>query len=110
MHSSLLLLALALLLVAPAPRQTKRAANTKKAPSPVGAREIAKRTLPSVVTIITEDESGKALALGSGFQIGPGIIATNYHVIEDASRASATFQNRSPRFEILGTIAIDEKS
>jgi len=110
MHRSLLLLALALLLlVAPATPQTRRAAKTKRSPSPLSAREIAKRTLPSVVTIITEDENGKALTLGSGFQIRPGIIATNYHVIKDASQASATFQGGSPKYEIVGTLGVDKE-
>lgn len=110
MHRSLHMLALALLLVAPATPQTRRAAKTKKSLSPLSAREIAKRTLPSVVTIITEDENGKALTLGSGFQVRPGIIATNYHVIEDASRASAIFQGGSPKYEIVGTSNVDKEN
>lgn len=110
MRRSLLLLALALLLVAPATPQTRRAAKTKKSPSPLSAREIAEKTLPSVVTIIIEDENGKALTLGSGFQVRPGTIATNYHVIKDASRASATFQGGNPKYEIVGTLGIDKEN
>ncbi len=90
--------------------QTRREAKTKRSPSPLSAREIAKRTLPSVVTIITEDESGKALTLGSGFQVRPGIIATNYHVIKGASQASASFQGNSTKYEIVGTLAVDERN
>jgi hypothetical protein len=110
MHRSLRLLALVLLIVAPATPQTRRAAKPTKSPAPLNAREIAKHTLPSVVVLVTEDAHGKALMLGSGFQVGLGIIATNYHVIRDASRAYASFHGGNPKFEILGTLAVDEEN
>ena len=46
------------------------------------ARDIAQRTLPSVVLLVTEDSDGKPMALGSGFFVQNDVIATNFHVIE----------------------------
>lgn len=109
MHRSLRLLALALLLVAPAIPQTRRAPKTKKSVV-LSAREIAKNALEAVVLLVTEDANGKTITLGSGFQVGPGVIVTNYHVISEASRAYASFHGGNPKFEISGTLAIDEEN
>ena len=49
---------------------------------------IVKQVQPSVVTITTHDESGRAVAQGSGFFVNEGgHIITNRHVVEDAIRA-----------------------
>src|SRR5712691_8861305 len=97
-------LAVALLLSATATPQTRRSPKITKSRvrAPLSAREIAKNALEAVVLLVTEDANGKAMTLGSGFQVGPGIIATNYHVIKDASRAYASFHGGNPKFEILG--------
>ena len=50
------------------------------------AREVYQNASPSVVRITTLDEDGDPTGFGSGFFIGNGrVIATNYHVIEDAA-------------------------
>lgn len=49
-------------------------------------REIAQRTFPSVVVLIAADSQGNSVALGSGFFVADGVIATNHHVFKDASR------------------------
>lgn len=49
--------------------------------------EIAKKVMPSVVLVTTEDDQGEALARGSGFVVAEGVIATNLHVIRGASWA-----------------------
>lgn len=46
---------------------------------------IAKKIIPTVVLIVIEDDNGQMLGLGSGF-VSKDIIATNFHVIENASR------------------------
>ena len=51
------------------------------------APQLAQKTFPSVVMILTSDSSGQPLALGSGFFVGERVIATNMHVIEGASAA-----------------------
>lgn len=50
-------------------------------------RDIATRVLQSVVIIITQDENGDPISQGSGFVYRPGLIVTNLHVFERASRA-----------------------
>ena len=50
--------------------------------------QIAKKYLPSVVTIIALDNNGQPLALGSGFFINNnGHIVTNHHVLESSTEA-----------------------
>jgi len=49
--------------------------------------EIAERTMPSVVEIVTYDDAGDFIALGSGFFISPQKIITNEHVVDGAYSA-----------------------
>ena len=55
-----------------------------EAQTELSAREIARKSLPSVVYIMCDD--GKNIVYASGFLIRPGILVTNYHVIEGMSR------------------------
>ena len=100
----------ALMLCAPVMPQKKGAPKSKK-PSPISltAREIARRSLPSVVVLISRDTDGKAVTLSSGFFVTPRIIATNYHVISEASRATAKLlTGDKSEYAIDGSVAIDE--
>lgn len=49
--------------------------------------EIVKAVMPSVFYITAYDETGKPLRLGTGF-FANGLIITNYHVIQHASRVT----------------------
>ncbi len=49
--------------------------------------EIAERTMPSVVEIVSYDDSGDLIGQGSGFFISPQEIITNQHVVEGAYSA-----------------------
>jgi len=71
------------------------------------AREIAKKVSPSVVLLVMEDENGQPLAMGSGFVIEDGIVATNLHVIAGASRGYAKLAEQKEKFNISGTVAVD---
>jgi len=71
------------------------------------AREIAKKVSPSVVLLVMEDENGQPLAMGSGFVIEDGIVATNLHVIAGASRGYAKLADQKEKFNISGTVAVD---
>ena len=66
------------------------------------ATVIYKNTVNSVVTIETD------LGLGSGFFVGDGIIATNYHVIKGASKAWCySGKTTGYKFDIAGYLAVD---
>lgn len=54
----------------------------------LSARQIAQRTFPSVVVLVTEDRSGDKY-LGSGFFVDRDVVATNYHVIKGATKIVA---------------------
>jgi V8-like Glu-specific endopeptidase len=57
---------------------------------------------------LTQDAQGQPLALGSGFFVRPGIIATNLHVIEGAARGWAKVVGQNTKSEIEGTVGTDE--
>lgn len=67
--------------------------------------EIAKKVVPSVVLVTTEDDQGEALARGSGFVVAEGVIATNLHVIRGASKAFVKVVNSETQLEVLGIVA-----
>lgn len=66
------------------------------------AQHIYKKTVNSTVTIET------SLSTGSGFFVAPNIIATNYHVIENASSAVCYLNNSNRTYEIEGYLAVDK--
>ncbi|RKY26624.1 MAG: hypothetical protein DRP83_03880, partial [Planctomycetota bacterium] len=70
-------------------------------------REIAKRVSPSVVLLVMEDASGQLIATASGFVVRKGIVATNMHAIQGASRAHAKLSNKETKHDIRGVVAFD---
>lgn len=74
----------------------------------ISPSQIAKSTLPSVVAVISEDSQG-ATIFGSGFFIGTNLIATNYHVVKNASRITVKLVGQKKRFLIEDVVAVDEK-
>jgi S1-C subfamily serine protease len=56
----------------------------------LSTKQIAAKGLKSVVFIKTKDAQGKSLGFGSGFFITKNLIATNHHVIKDATRITAS--------------------
>lgn len=71
--------------------------------------EIARRVIPSVVLVTTEDELGGALARASGFVVAEGIIATNLHVIRDASKVFVKVVDAQTNLDVLGVVAEDRE-
>ncbi len=78
-------------------RKSERKRKNKNTPRTVAAEkasaaEVIKKAEPSIVLITIRDKSGDELGLGRDFVINEsGQIATNYHVIENAYTADATF-------------------
>lgn len=73
------------------------------------AREIAQNSFPSVVMLVMEDSNGQPLSLGSGFFVKEGIVTTNLHVIEGASKGYAKIAGKKSKYDIAGIVAIDAK-
>lgn len=72
------------------------------------AREVAKKAFPSVVILLMDDKNGQLASLGSGFFVEEGIVASNFHVIEGASRGLVKLIGDNAKYEIEGVIAADE--
>jgi hypothetical protein len=89
----------------PAPQ--RQPAHIEEARLPL-AREIAAKAFPSVVVLVTSDQKGKPLSLGSGFFVRPGVVATNLHVVQSASQAYAKLVGKDEVFEVTGVAGMDK--
>lgn len=72
------------------------------------AREIARRTMPSVVLILTR-VGRNSVAQGSGFFVTEDLIATNYHVIKGASEISIKMMGQKNTYEVTEIVTKDEE-
>jgi len=72
------------------------------------ASVVARTVFPSVVLIETKGADGKSLGLGSGFFVTPNIVATNFHVIAGANRATIKIVDKDGIFPVEGVLAFDE--
>lgn len=71
------------------------------------ARQVAKDTFPSVVLLVMEDDNGQPVSLGSGFFVKEGVVASNFHVVEKASRGYAKLVGQKTKFNISGVVGLD---
>src|SRR5438132_6426392 len=71
------------------------------------AQEIAKRAFGATVLLVMEDANGQPLALGSGFFVRAGDIASNLHVVEGAARGYAKLVGQKAKSDIEGITAVD---
>lgn len=72
-------------------------------------KDIAKKAFGSVVMISVDDKRGQPLAIGSGFFVAPGTIATNLHVIEGAGSAKVRLVGKKDSLRVLGTCGVDQR-
>jgi S1-C subfamily serine protease len=63
------------------------------ASTPLTPSQIFSRARPSVVVIVASDQKGQREALGSGFIVSTGRIATNHHVVEGMNEAYVVFSD-----------------
>ncbi len=71
------------------------------------AQQIAKKTFESTVLLVMEDANGQPISLGSGFFVHEGVIASNLHVVEGASRGYAKVVGQKAKYDIEGITGID---
>jgi hypothetical protein len=71
--------------------------------------DLIERIDDGVVMISVKDARGQELGFGTGFVVdASGLVATNFHVLEDGDRATAQFRDGS-RINIIGLRAWDVK-
>ena len=76
-------------------------------PAAQTAQEVAKKAFGSTVLLVMEDANGKPMSLGSGFFVRDGIIASNLHVVQGASRGYAKVVGQKTKYDIEGICGID---
>ena len=77
--------------------------------TPQTPQQIAKRALASTVLLATQDANGNTLGYGSGFFVGTGKIATNFHVIKGTTRKYAKLIGEEKWYAIENIAATDEE-
>lgn len=65
--------------------------------------QIAENALNATVLLTMQPNNSQ----GSGFFVGEGLIATNYHVIKEATKGTVKLVREAEEFQIEGTTAID---
>lgn len=84
--------------------------STVPAQTTLTAEDIAEKALAATVYLEMKDKNGKSLGIGSGFFVKPNLIATNYHVIEGATKGTAKLVGKSTTYNIEGVTAIDKEN
>lgn len=74
------------------------------------ARNVAQQVIPSTVTVILYDSSGRVIGTGSGFFVRENIIATNFHVIDGADDADIKLENSDTVYQTAGVVALDKQN
>ncbi len=72
--------------------------------------QIAEKAKAATVLLGMIDADGKWLGSGSGFFVRPNLIATNYHVIEDAAKVGAKLVDQKKVYPIDRIRGLDEKN
>ena len=75
--------------------------------TPQTPQQIANKALASTVLLAMQDANGKTQGYGSGFFVRPGQIATNYHVIEGATRIYFKLVGKETTYWVEDIVATD---
>jgi hypothetical protein len=98
-------LATGIVLAAPAQRGAGASASQELRP-----QDIARRSFPSVVLIVC-DSGGEGASQGSGFFVAPGLVVTNFHVIENCVRGVArAIDGRKEPLAVTEVVAYDKNA
>jgi S1-C subfamily serine protease len=62
-----------------------------------------------VVVVTTENARQRPIAVGSGFVVKPGVVATNFHVIRNARSGQVRLVGDTESSPIRGVVAVDRK-
>jgi S1-C subfamily serine protease len=76
----------------------------------LSADEIYARVSPAVFQVVIRDEHDREIGSGSGFLVSTkGLIATNFHVVEEAHSARVILADKT-ELPVIGVAAFDEHS
>lgn len=73
-------------------------------------REIARKILPSTVSIAMGNPGSDEINTGSGFFVADDVVVTNFHVIEGKAEGFVKAYGNETLYRILGTVGIDQKN
>lgn len=71
-------------------------------------QEVARAAMPAVVVLTMRDVNAQPFALGSGFFVADGVVATNAHVVEGATSGSAKSLRDQQSLSVEGVLAVDQ--
>lgn len=69
-------------------------------------QQLVRRVMPSIVRLTVLGKDGTPAVQGSGFVVGYDLIATNFHVVQDAHSVTANFENGRSE-AIFGIVGYD---
>jgi S1-C subfamily serine protease len=72
------------------------------------AMHVARKAFPSVVMIVMEDANRQPNAIGSGFFVAEGVVASNFHVVEGAAGGFVKIIGDKTKYDIEGIVGLDE--
>ena len=90
-----------------APQQDQTSTDTDVEPHNTTPQQIAQSALASTVALTVLGANGKPSGYGSGFFIHPGYIATNYHVIRQATRIDFKLVGKETTYRVKDIVATD---
>lgn len=100
MNSRLIRLSLIVLILAPPLAQAQRKQPSQNNQTPLTAKQIAKRVLPSVMLVETSCDHGRVM-FGSGFVVDKGLVATNRHVVACGDESYVTLVGQNTKHRII---------
>jgi hypothetical protein len=99
--AGMLLVALALAATSAYSQSRTQSKKGSATPSRLEAKQIAQRTLPSVILVIIDCEDRRTISYGSGFFVSAGIVATNRHVVECGYKGSVKLIGQDRLYPIV---------
>ena len=87
-----------------------RVAADPVSPTTLTPRDIALRSFASVVLVTIEDSRGRPIAVGSGFVVQPGTVATSLHVLRGGASGTVRLIGDHESAKIAGMLATDAAS
>lgn len=76
-------------------------------PPALTPKQVAQRTLPSIVILVINNGDSLPVTTGSGFFVDENTIITNYHVVKNARLLAFKIYGSDEVYSVIGTVGID---